>query len=270
MPDWSVRLDVFVGPLDLLLRLIERRRLDVTTVSLALVTEQFLQHVATLPRVEPEVLASFIAIAAKLLVIKSRALLPAPADASGPDDSRPFEVDDNPTDLTARLREYERYRNVARALREREERGLRSYPVAPRRLAPSPPTPNLQSAICNLQSPVAPSPRSLRGLRPDDLLQAYRRALTRSAPSVPTATVEREPFPVEQALAIIRAQLAQLRALDRPLEFRAYARATASRSLAVALFLAALELLRLGVVEAEQTEPFGEIRLALRPMETAD
>ncbi|MHB1357127.1 MAG: segregation and condensation protein A, partial [Anaerolineae bacterium] len=73
---YHVTLDIFEGPLDLLLRLIERQVLDITRVSLALVTDQYLEHVTLLRDTTAENLADFLVIAAKLLVIKSRSLLP--------------------------------------------------------------------------------------------------------------------------------------------------------------------------------------------------
>jgi len=75
---YRVTLDVFEGPLDLLLRLIERQELDITKVSLAAVAGQYLAHVARLQEVSAANLAGFLVVAAKLLLIKSRALLPRP------------------------------------------------------------------------------------------------------------------------------------------------------------------------------------------------
>src|SRR5919109_5153241 len=77
--DYTVRLPVFEGPLDLLLRLIEREELDITAISLAQVADQYLAHVRAMETSDPAALSAFLVIAAKLLLIKSRALLPRPA-----------------------------------------------------------------------------------------------------------------------------------------------------------------------------------------------
>ena len=75
---YRVELEVFAGPLDLLLQLIEQQQMDITAVSLARVTDQYLAYLSLIEERRPDDLAEFIAIAARLLVIKSRALLPQP------------------------------------------------------------------------------------------------------------------------------------------------------------------------------------------------
>ena len=77
--DYQVRLPVFEGPLDLLLHLIEREKLDISTVSLALVTDQFLDYLQGIESVQAATLADFLAMAARLVWLKSRLLLPQPA-----------------------------------------------------------------------------------------------------------------------------------------------------------------------------------------------
>ena len=128
MTTYEVALDVFEGPMDVLLRLIEREQLDITLVSLALVTDQFLEHVSRLREVTPASLADFLVIAARLLVIKSRVLLPKPEAEPEEDEG------DWKEDLAERLREYRRYKQAAASLREMEKAGYRSYP----RIAPPP------------------------------------------------------------------------------------------------------------------------------------
>src|SRR5579864_3115787 len=72
----KIKIKQFEGPLDLLLSLIEQQQLDITQIALAQVTEQFLQYIRQLELVDPTVLADYLSIAAKLLVIKSKAILP--------------------------------------------------------------------------------------------------------------------------------------------------------------------------------------------------
>src|SRR5437762_5328796 len=83
----KTKLKQFEGPLDLLLSLIEQRQLDITTIALAEVTEQFLQYLKQLPKIDPTSLADFLSIAAKLLVIKSKAILPTLALAPDEEDA---------------------------------------------------------------------------------------------------------------------------------------------------------------------------------------
>ena len=160
--NYAVRLDIFEGPLDLLLRLIEKAELDITTISLALVTDQYLEYIHQLEEVQPDVLADFLVVAAKLILIKSRALLPqAPVLRE--------DEEDVGRDLVRQLEEYRRFKEASLALREREEQGLHSHV----RVAP----------------PVT-SPRSLTPgeVSLEDLLAALQRVLV-SRPTVPVSTV---------------------------------------------------------------------------------
>ena len=82
LPPYQVQLPVFEGPLDLLLHLIEQQELDITVISLAQVTDQYLAYLRIVQEVHPDDLADFVVVAAPLLLIKSRALLPQPPKAA--------------------------------------------------------------------------------------------------------------------------------------------------------------------------------------------
>ncbi|MFN2167176.1 MAG: segregation and condensation protein A, partial [Anaerolineae bacterium] len=118
---YQVSLPVFEGPLDLLLHLIERQELDITQVSLARVTNQYLDHLARISERNPDNLADFIVVAAKLLLIKSRVLLPRPPAPPA------SEEEDVGEDLVRQLIEYKRFKEAAHWLQEVEAQGLRSY-----------------------------------------------------------------------------------------------------------------------------------------------
>ncbi len=120
--DYTVQLPEFEGPLDLLLRLIEREELDITTIALAQVADTYLAQVRALDVPDPAALSAFLVIAAKLLLIKSRALLPRPAAAKGADES----IDEG-VELARQLREYQRFKQAAALLRSWEEQGHHSY-----------------------------------------------------------------------------------------------------------------------------------------------
>ena len=99
----------FEGPLDLLLSLIEQRQLDITTIALAEVTEQFLDYLKQLEKIDPTVLADYLSIAAKLLVIKSKAILPTLQVEP--------EEEDAAIDLEAKLLLYKQFKEVAKYLK---------------------------------------------------------------------------------------------------------------------------------------------------------
>ncbi|MGE5297613.1 MAG: segregation and condensation protein A [Acidobacteriaceae bacterium] len=115
----KVKIDQFEGPLDLLLSLIEEQQLDITTVSLAKVTEQFLDHVKSLQQKNPLGLADFLVIAAKLLLIKSKALLP--------NLELGIEEEESAFDLTQQLLTYKKFKEAARYLRRLDSRRRQSW-----------------------------------------------------------------------------------------------------------------------------------------------
>jgi segregation and condensation protein A len=232
---FQLHLPGFDGPLDLLLQLIERRDLDITTISLAQVADLYMGYVRSLQQIDPYDLADFIAVAAKLLLIKSIVLLPVPPRAVESE-----EVID-PTDLTERLLEYQRIKQAALKLKEREEQGLRSYP----RLVP-------------LAPPPAP-PRRDAGVA-GDLLKALERLAREALKRVPEETVQREQFTIGQKIDLLR-QWAKRGARTS----FAGLLAVGSRGEIVATFLAVLELLRLGEIEVQQDDRFGEILIAPGP-----
>jgi len=109
----------FEGPLDLLLSLIEQRQLDITTIALAEVTEQFLQYLKQLETIDPTVLADYLAIAAKLLVIKSKAILPTL-------ELEP-EEDDAAFDLEAKLILYKQFKEAAKYLKKLDNKRRQGF-----------------------------------------------------------------------------------------------------------------------------------------------
>ena len=230
---YTIQLPVYEGPLDLLLELIERAELDITKVSLAKVTDQYLEHLRQLTQYELEDLSSFLVIAARLLQIKSEALLPRPPERE------PGEED--PGDALARqLVEYKKYKQIAVLLSEREESGLRTF----LRQAPAPmPEPSLDLEGVNLQ----------------DLLDA----LKQMAQEVRTSGVELKDV-VAQPVVHIRDRIQRIidtiRSVGRT-TFRIVVEDVHTRLEIVVSFLAILELVKQGQVEAEQDRLFGDIEI---------
>ena len=124
---YQVRTPVYEGPLDLLLDLIEHAELDITTVALAMVTDQYLTYIKDMKIVAADEISSFLVIAAKLIQIKSEALLPQPP-AREPGEENVGEA------LVQQLIRYKRFKEIAFWLDNRSEQGLRTY----LRIAPPP------------------------------------------------------------------------------------------------------------------------------------
>lgn len=232
---YEVRLPVFQGPLDLLLRLIEAGQLDITTVSLAQVADQYLEHVLAMEDADPEVVVDFLVVAAKLLLIKSQVLLPRTLAA--PEGAR-----EAGEELVQRLAEYRRFKAAAEGLRVLEEMGQRSH----RRLAPWP-------------APAPPAPVGA-GCAPD-LVDAWRRLLTRQAAQAPPVAVPQAAYSLAEKMAAIDRVLSAQAATT----FRQLARGARWPAEVVALFLALLELWRRGRIAVEQPSLFGDILLSRPP-----
>jgi segregation and condensation protein A len=228
---YRVRLKVFEGPLDLLLHLIEKQELDITTVSLAVVTDQYLEYIARLERVSVEDLADFLVVAARLLLIKSRALLPSPPL------SEAEEEEDLGADLVRRLKEYRKFKQAAQLLREREESGLRAY----LRVAPPP---RLERKL------------DMTGLSVDELVSAVREALLlRPAPVLSDEVVA----PITVSISHMIQRIESLLVQERSFSFNRLLQSAASRTELIVTFLAVLELIKAQRVWARQERLFGEI-----------
>ena len=232
---FALELPAFQGPLDLLLRLIEREELDVTEVSLVTVTEQYLAHLNSGERIDLGALASFISVGARLLLLKSRALLPRDDDGAlaGEDgDER------DPQALLEALREYRRYRAAADHLRELEEEHRTAY----RREVPP---------------PDAPPGTGLDGVTAHTLFDLFREVLERLPEEEAKPELAREPVRLADRLD----RLVQRLESGQPIVFRDVIAAASTRLVVIVDFLAVLELIRVRYLEARQSEVFGEIEL---------
>ncbi len=230
---YQVVLPVFEGPLHLLLHLIEREELDITQVSLAQVTNQYLDYLAQLGQRDPDNLADFLVVAAKLLLIKSRVLLPQPPSPATP------EEDDVGEDLVRQLIEYRRFREAARWLQELEEGGQQSYI----RLAGMP---SLERSV------------DLGDISLDDLLATVREVL---ALKPPTPSVNGAVAPititVTDQMSLIERETAQGRAVS----FRLLLEQATSRLEVIVTLLALLELVKQLRVRMRQDRLFGDIQI---------
>jgi segregation and condensation protein A len=231
----AVSTPVFEGPLDLLLHLIEREELEITSVSLIQVTDQYVGMLRAQDQIDLRALADFVAVGAKLLFLKSRALLPRSPEQMAEDELIAEEI---ATDLTAQLEEYRAYKNAASYLRELEEAGHRSFP----RIAPPP-------------SDWAPT--GLEQVTMKKLLAALAKALERLPPEPEPERLRR------QVLNIVERRQTLLTRIKRTgrMAFTRLIEDCESRFEAIITFLAILDLLKTDDVHAEQDAAFGEIML---------
>lgn len=229
---YTVTTSVYEGPLDLLLQLIERAELDITRLALAQVTDQYLAHLENLQELAAEEVSAFLVIAARLIQIKSEALLPRPPHRE--------EGEEDPGEALARqLRMYKRFKHIAEFLGAREASGLRSY----LRLAPPP---KVEGSL------------DLSGITTTELLAAAREMLFQEDRRPALKTVVAPPqVTIRQKISLIARMVRQ----GGRLNFLAVLNGTRSRLDIVVTFLAVLELIKRHFIRAHQESLFGEIDL---------
>ena len=221
----------FNGPLDLLLHLIERNELDVTEVSLLQVTTQYLEYLRTPEEINLGSLADFVALGARLLLLKSRALL-----AVNEDGEQEIEEDEN-DDLVRALKEYRRFKEAAQFLRERDT-GHQTYR---REVVP----------------PEVALPDGLDRVTLNSLVDVLREVMDRLPEQEVEAEFSAEPIRLRDRLRIVVELLEQ----EGRTSFRKLVEDADSRIIVIVDFLAILELIKSSYVEATQSERFGDIDL---------
>jgi len=229
---YTIHLPVYEGPLDLLLSLIENAELDITKVALARVTDQYLSYMRQMQEVDLDNLAAFMVIAARLIQIKSEALLPRPPERESDEE--------DPGDALARqLILYRRFKQIAGILEQREALELHSY----LRQAPLPfVEPKLDLSDANTED--------LRTL----LLEMLQREHTDQELN---RSIEPEPVSIRDRIHVI---LTSVREFGRTTFHRVIHGAASRLEIAVS-FLAMLELIKQRQIAATQDNLFGPISI---------
>jgi segregation and condensation protein A len=232
---YRVRLDLFEGPLDLLLHLIKRNELDVTNIPVAAVTEQYLSYLDLMRELRLDVAGEYLVMAATLLLIKSRMLLPT--ESSDDEEER-----DPRADLVRQLLEYQRYREAAASLQDRPRLGR-----------------DIFTRETNAEG-VEPDPDALPALRVTtwQLMEAFRKVLVRAQPD-PVHEVQTEPVSLRDRM---KSMLYSLR-VARSVTFDSLFDENSTRGFVIVTFLGLLELVKLGAVEAVQDDRWGPILIVL-------
>ncbi len=231
---YTVSLPVFDGPIGLLLHLIEREELDITDVSLVAITDQYLRAIESMREIEPEALTDFLVVAARLLYIKSRMLLPQPDEEE--------EEEDQGEALVQQLLDYRRFREAAGELRLRASIGMRT--------------------AARGASPQLDRRMDLSALTLERLAAAARKALLALPDSPAAPTVRGYAITVAERIEAIRERIrSQANGRGKLMAFSGLLSEGGSRLEIVVTFLAVLELVKRREISAEQEETFGEIML---------
>lgn len=230
--NYNVHTPVYDGPLDLLLNLIEHAELDITSVSLAMVTTEYLAYINGLEQANPDEISAFLVIAAKLLQIKSEALLPRPP-------ARERGEEDLGRSLVDQLKLYKRYKEIGGWMNERQAANLRTY----LRIAPPP--------------KVEPK-LDLSNLTLERLVAAAEEAFAKERDKKPLGVMIAAPR------ITIREKIDQIAQLMKEVERASFSKLLnegASRLEVVVTFLAMLELVKRYRIHAHQDSLFGEIEI---------
>lgn len=232
LQDYLVELDIFRGPLDLLLYLVERNEMDIFDIPIARITEQYLQYLEVLQVLDPERVGEFVVLASTLMEIKSRMLLPGQEQESPQDE-------DPRLDLVRQLIEYRKFKEAVRHIEERVQEQSSRYG---RRVCEKPLREN------------DPSGEPVRAVEIWDLVSAFCRLMRETLALQPQRILYDE-TPTHVFIARI---LQRLTGTAR-LPFREIFEPPHTRGRLVGFFLALLELIKTRQVLAEQEVPFGEI-----------
>lgn len=236
---YAVRTDVFEGPFDLLLHLILRDEVDLYEISLARIVDGFLAHVEGLGALDLEVTTEFLVIAATLVDLKARRLLPGPVDVEVDEELALFEQRDL---LLARLIEAKTFRDAGAALERLAAVASRSWPR----------TAGLEERF------LALAPDLLAGVTPADLHAAWVRV---SSPT-PRPRVQLDHLaPIRVSVGEAVEDLLTRLPGSGPLTFRALTEGMVDRMEVIVRFLAVLELYKQGLVELDQSVTFGDLEV---------
>ena len=224
--------DVYEGPLDLLLDLIRKQDIDIYDIPIARITEQYLAYVEKIKELDVNVAADFIYMAAVLIHIKSKMLLPRDPSAKAE------ELEDPRTELVNRLLEHEKFKSAAQMLLQKQQ---------------------IEDAV--LTNPSLKEFIDAEGTEPEiaadviDLVKTFQQILERVR-TRPIINVDEETVTVAQMIDYLRRRLSLE---SRPIRLKQLLMRVESRQALVCMFLALLEMVRLQAIQVRQDKLFGEI-----------
>lgn len=224
---YQVRLEKFQGPLDALLQMIEEQKLPISEISLGQVTQQFLEYIKNFATVDPNLLADFLTVASKLLVIKSKTLLPSLEQEAEEDEG---------SDLTQQLLQFKKFKEVAKHLKAVEAKNRYSLPREP----------SLVDTVTFYPDPSAGITRLHRAMQ---------------ALAVALEEITRLPKEIIKEVISISQKIKELQQyLGQKIEMKlSDALQKKSRTEIIVTFLAVLELVKQRILTVDQEELFAEI-----------
>jgi segregation and condensation protein A len=233
---YNIKIPVFEGPFDLLLHLIRENKIDIYDIPIALITGQYLQYIEIMKELNLEIAGEFLVMAATLIHIKSRMLLP-------PDEEVPSEeLEDPRLELVQRLLEYQTFKEAALSLRKREEEWMKVFRKEP------------------ISGEAEEGELYLFDINLFDLLEAFKKILDKAPPDI--VAITKETLTVKDRMSVIMEILEGQEAVRFEEIFKVgidSQREGITRIQLIITFIALLELIKLGLAKAYQEREFGNI-----------
>ena len=248
MDNMTVKLDSFSGPLDLLYHLIEKNEIDIYDIPIAELTDQYIEFISREENKNMDGMSEFVVMAASLIEIKSRMLLPKPQTEEPEEDPR--------EELVQKLIEYKKFKNVTEVLAKRSEEAAHILFREPDIIIPE-----------LMKRDELPVEECLKGLTMDDLYRAFRDVMIRKEKKVDRVrsgfkSVRHDNFTVDEKIISLRSVLK----VSPKIRFYEMFSKDTSREEILVTFLALLELIRRYNVSVEQDDTFGEIFISAENM----
>ena len=242
---YNIKLPAFEGPLDLLLHLIRENKIDIYDIPISFITGRYLEYIGMMKELNLEIAGEFLVMAATLIQIKSKMLLP-PEEAAV---AGTEEMEDPRLELVQRLLEYQAYKDAAAILKEREDESLRIFSREP------------EDVPGEAEAEAEPY---LFEVNIFDLLGAFRKILEAAPPEVRTITMET--LTVKDKMFLI----VDLLENSESIRFEELFEGSVTKKRLIVTFLALLELLRLGLARVYQEREFGYIWIIKPQREIAE
>jgi len=252
MDEYRVNLDIYNGPLDLLLYLIRREEVDIYDIPIARITEQYVQYVDLIHNLDPDLAGEFLVMAATLMEIKTRMMLPSVEGEQA--EEEPLQIDPR-TELIRQLLEYKAFKDAAGDLRQAEELQSLKFPRGPQARYMGHGDPG-QAA-----EPADGKEFDLEEVQVWDLFDAFSSVLKAIGAEPGYHHIIRDDTPLE----LHAAEIMHLLESEGPTTFDRLFEGRSERMEMIGLFLALLELIRRRRVLAGQDANFGHIRLHANP-----
>jgi len=244
MAEYKVKFEVFEGPLDLLLYLVRKEEVDIYEINLTKIATEFIETIEVMRRLDLEIAGEFLVMAATLMYIKSKELLPVDQQVQTDDDEEP---EDPRWELIRQLVEYKKFKDAAEELQDKELEQESVYPHASVK-------PDFKSEKQELQSTVSIF----------DLINAVNTVLKRFNDRPSDGEIFEDKWSVTEKIELLRREISS----KEKIKFTDLFSSLNNRTEVVVTFLAVLEMIRMRQIVISQPEVFGEIIIQSTPPES--